>query len=160
MRNRVFCFIGRGTSKKLSYFPERSRPARVVANKETEFTIHGLPLPIFVIGRGGHRRGLGYRPGGSVAPSLAAEGWSVALVGRRAEALAETESLAGKDGGQFAAFPCDIGVGAAVAKMAAAVLARFRRIDALVNAAGFNVVRRSFAERLRAVVEELVSRPA
>jgi NADP-dependent 3-hydroxy acid dehydrogenase YdfG len=84
--------------------------------------------------------GAGSGVGRAVALRFAAERWNVALVGRRVEALEETAALAG---GEPTAFPCDITDASAVEAMGAAVLARFREVDVLVNSAGINVPRRS-----------------
>jgi NAD(P)-dependent dehydrogenase (short-subunit alcohol dehydrogenase family) len=76
---------------------------------------------------------------------FAAEGWGVALVGRREETLTGTMALAGPGGeGRVAIFPCDVSAPADVAAMGAAVLERLGPVDVLVNAAGINVPRRSF----------------
>jgi NAD(P)-dependent dehydrogenase (short-subunit alcohol dehydrogenase family) len=89
--------------------------------------------------------GAGSGVGRAVALRFAAEGWRVALVGRRAETLAETAALAGPEAdGRVALFPCDVSVPEEVAAMGAAVLERVGRVDVLVNAAGINVPRRSF----------------
>jgi NAD(P)-dependent dehydrogenase (short-subunit alcohol dehydrogenase family) len=83
--------------------------------------------------------------GRAVALRFAAEGWRVALVGRREAALAETAAGAGPDSGErFAAFPCDVSVPGDVEEMGRAVLDRFGAVDVLVNSAGINVPRRSF----------------
>jgi NAD(P)-dependent dehydrogenase (short-subunit alcohol dehydrogenase family) len=89
--------------------------------------------------------GAGSGVGRAVAHRFAAEGWAVALVGRRTEALAETAALAGPNAdSRLVPFPCDVSAPEAVAAMGAAVLARFGQVDVLVNAAGINVTRRSF----------------
>jgi NAD(P)-dependent dehydrogenase (short-subunit alcohol dehydrogenase family) len=89
--------------------------------------------------------GAGSGVGRAVALKFAAGGWQVALVGRRAETLAETAALAGSEAdGRVAVFPCDVSVPDEVAAMGAAVLGRFGDVDVLVNAAGINVPRRSF----------------
>ena len=88
--------------------------------------------------------GAGSGVGRAVALRFAAEGWRVALVGRRAEALSETAALGGRGGeGGMSAFPCDVADPEAVAAMGAAVLAEFGTVDVLVNSAGINVPRRS-----------------
>ena len=88
--------------------------------------------------------GAGSGVGRAVALKFAAEGWSVALVGRRAEALQETAALAGSVAdGRVTSFPCDISVPEDVAAMGAAVIERFAAVDVLVNSAGINVQRRS-----------------
>ena len=89
--------------------------------------------------------GAGSGVGRAVALRFAAEGWRVALVGRQPEPLAETAASAGSDSGRVAVFPCDVSTPDPVTEMAAAVLARFDDVDVLVNAAGINVTRRSFA---------------
>jgi NAD(P)-dependent dehydrogenase (short-subunit alcohol dehydrogenase family) len=89
--------------------------------------------------------GAGSGVGRAVALKFAAEGWQVALVGRREEPLAETAALAGPQAeGQVALFPCDVSAADAVEKMGAAVHERWGAVDVLVNAAGINVPRRSF----------------
>ncbi len=89
--------------------------------------------------------GAGSGVGRAVALKFAAEGWQVALVGRRAETLAETAALAGSAAADWVdVFPCDVAVTDDVATMGAAVLDRFGEVDVLVNAAGINVPRRSF----------------
>src|SRR4051794_76284 len=89
--------------------------------------------------------GAGSGVGKAVALKFAAEGWQVALVGRRMSTLVETAGLAGADAAdRVAAFPCDVSEPDAVAGMGAAVLARFAEVDVLVNSAGINVPRRSF----------------
>jgi len=94
--------------------------------------------------------GAGSGVGRATVLKFAAENWSVALVGRRAGALDETIALApAAQRARLAAFPCDLADGAAIARMAADVLARFGRVDVLVNAAGNNIPRRSLAELSR-----------
>ncbi len=87
--------------------------------------------------------GAGSGVGQSIALKLAQQGWRVALVGRRAEALGETVRLAGSLAKQFLTCPCDIGEQPAVAKMAATVLAQFKDVEVVVNAAGTNAPKRS-----------------
>jgi NAD(P)-dependent dehydrogenase (short-subunit alcohol dehydrogenase family) len=88
--------------------------------------------------------GAGSGVGKAVALRFAAEGWQVALVGRRLEPLAETTAIANSKDGRLAVFPCDVSAPDAVAALGTAVLARFGAVDVLVNAAGINVTRRSF----------------
>lgn len=89
--------------------------------------------------------GAGSGVGRAIALKFAAEGWNVALVGRRAEPLSETAAHVDRNAqNRLAAFPCDVSDPAAVATMGEAVLARFGDVDVLVNAAGINVPRRSF----------------
>jgi len=89
--------------------------------------------------------GAGSGVGQAIALKFAAEGWNVALVGRRAEPLAETATMAGADAlPRLAPFRCDVSDAGDVAAMGEAVLARFGQVDVLVNSAGINVPRRSF----------------
>jgi len=88
--------------------------------------------------------GAGSGVGRACALKLAAEGWSVAMLGRRTQPLNATLALATHSAsGHIATFPCDIGEPAAVAAVAKSMLKTFGRIDALVNAAGTNIGRRS-----------------
>jgi NAD(P)-dependent dehydrogenase (short-subunit alcohol dehydrogenase family) len=88
--------------------------------------------------------GAGSGIGRAAAARLAREGAAVALVARTVERLAETRDAIGNAGVEV--FPGDIGDAAAVDALVAAVLARFSRIDIVVNAAGINVRKRSLAE--------------
>jgi NAD(P)-dependent dehydrogenase (short-subunit alcohol dehydrogenase family) len=91
--------------------------------------------------------GAGSGIGRAVALRFAAEGWRVALVGRREAPLCETVSLFGVDRrSQSAVFGCDVSRSAEVEAMGAAVLARFGSVSVLVNAAGLNVPRRSLRD--------------
>jgi len=88
--------------------------------------------------------GAGTGIGRAVALKFVAEGWRVAVVGRRREALDETIELAGPAGDRrMAAFACDVTAPDAVAEMGNSVLAEFGAVDVLVNSAGINVPRRS-----------------
>jgi NAD(P)-dependent dehydrogenase (short-subunit alcohol dehydrogenase family) len=91
--------------------------------------------------------GAGSGVGRAVALKFAAEGWRVALVGRRAGPLDETRAAAGPDAaGRLAVFLCDVSNPTAVAAMGEAVLDHFGDVDVLVNSAGINVPRRSFRD--------------
>src|SRR6218665_3884760 len=87
--------------------------------------------------------GAGSGIGRAAALRLAKEGWRVALVGRRADALAETARLAG---GRAGVHPGDVADAVAVRGVVAKVLAEFGRVDALVHCAGTNVARRSWEQ--------------
>ncbi len=87
--------------------------------------------------------GAGSGVGRACAVRLVKEGWSVALVGRREDALRETAKLT-NDANRTFVVPCDVADPAAVMKMAAAVLDRFGEVDALVHAAGTNIPKRSW----------------
>ena len=84
--------------------------------------------------------GAGSGVGRAVALRLAEAGWSVALVGRRAEALEETRSLAA---GRFSVHPCDVADHKAVDAMVAAAVEQLGGVRVLVNAAGTNTPRRA-----------------
>ena len=90
--------------------------------------------------------GAGSSVGRATALLLLEGGWSVALVGRREAALRETAEQAAAAGTSALVAPCAIGDQGAVERMAAQVLERFGRVDALVNAAGTNTPARSLAE--------------
>ncbi len=87
--------------------------------------------------------GAGSGVGQAIALALAKQGWRVALIGRRVEALNETVKRGGTAGHQFLVCPCDIGDSAAVAQMSRRVLAEFNEVEVLVNAAGTNAPRRA-----------------
>jgi NADP-dependent 3-hydroxy acid dehydrogenase YdfG len=102
--------------------------------------------------------GAGSGVGRAVALRFLVEGWQVALVGRRADALAETIKLApAASATRAATFPCDITDANAVDAMALAVLSHFTRIDVLVNSAGANIARRSLKELSRADYQSLLA---
>jgi len=81
--------------------------------------------------------------GQAIALKLVQQGWRVAVVGRRAEALQKTISLAGSHASNIAPHACDIGNAETVAAMGQRVLAEFGAVELLVNAAGTNAPRRS-----------------
>lgn len=87
--------------------------------------------------------GAGSGVGRAVAVRFAAEGWQVALIGRRVAALEETIALGPGTSSRMAAFPCDISDPDAVKAMGAAVHNRCGDVDVLVNSAGINVPQRS-----------------
>ncbi len=87
--------------------------------------------------------GAGSGVGRATAVALAAQGWSVALVGRRENVLLETAGIAGEHGGKVLVCPCDIGDEALVAAMGKRVLAEFGEVEVLVNAAGTNAPKRA-----------------
>lgn len=87
--------------------------------------------------------GAGSGIGRATVQRLVKEGWRVALVGRRADVLAETAKLAG---GTTSVHPCDVADAAAVGAVVKQVLANFGRVDALVHCAGTNIARRSWEQ--------------
>ncbi len=87
--------------------------------------------------------GAGSGVGRAIALALGREGWRVALVGRRRQALEETRRLAAPADNPFLICPCDVGDAKAVAAMAAEVLERLGPVEALVNSAATNAPRRA-----------------
>lgn len=74
---------------------------------------------------------------------LAADGWTVVISGRRADVLDQ----AVKDiGGDASAIALDVGNVADVERVAQTILKQHGRIDLLVNSAGLNVPKRSWAD--------------
>lgn len=80
--------------------------------------------------------GAGSGIGRASALALAADGWSVALAGRRADALEETAALAGDGASRCLACPTDVTDASAVSGMFAQIKGRFGRLDFLFNNAG------------------------
>jgi NADP-dependent 3-hydroxy acid dehydrogenase YdfG len=87
--------------------------------------------------------GAGSGVGQAVALSLVRQGWRVAIMGRRADALKETVERAGANKDKLFVFPCDIGDRNAVAKVGQEILAKLGAVEVLVNAAGTNVPNRA-----------------
>ena len=87
--------------------------------------------------------GAGSGVGQAVALALLKQDWRVALVGRRPETLQQTVELAAKWRDRILVCPCDIGDAPAVTGMARRVLAEFKDVEVLVNAAGTNTPRRA-----------------
>ena len=103
------------------------------------------PLPVAVI------TGAGSGVGRATALQFAAQGWRVALLGRRPEALAETRKKAPVAArARILTLPCDLGDPQAIATTARTVLGQWGRVDVLVNAAGNNIPVRSLSELSRA----------
>lgn len=85
--------------------------------------------------------GAGSGVGRSLALKLAGQGWKLCLVGRRAEPLQETATLA--NAADAIVSPMSVGNLDDTRKTVEEMVARWGRVDALVNAAGTNVPRRS-----------------
>jgi NADP-dependent 3-hydroxy acid dehydrogenase YdfG len=85
--------------------------------------------------------GAGTGIGAAAARALARAGMQVVLSGRRREPL---EALAAELGALASARPLDVADKAAVAVIAAEIIARFGRIDVLVNSAGLNARNRNW----------------
>ena len=88
--------------------------------------------------------GSGIGEAGAVA--LAADGWTVVVSGRRKDALETVVAAITKSGGKAEAIVLDVSKSDDVTKVADQILARHGRIDLLVNSAGLNVPKRSWAE--------------
>ena len=80
--------------------------------------------------------GAGSGIGRACAQALLTEGWSVALVGRRADALQETAKSAGAHAANALHLPCDVGDDLQVTTAFDTVQQRFGRLDLLFNNAG------------------------
>jgi len=84
--------------------------------------------------------------GESGAEFLAADGWIVVISGRRKEELERVVANITKKGGDAEAITLDVSKKADVNKAADQILAKHGRIDLLVNSAGINVPKRSWAD--------------
>lgn len=85
--------------------------------------------------------GAGRGLGKAMAAALAAEGVRVALLSRSGEQLASTAAEIAKTSGEAAAFVTDVTSEEQVRRTEAAVLARFGKVNILVNNAGMNIRR-------------------
>jgi NAD(P)-dependent dehydrogenase (short-subunit alcohol dehydrogenase family) len=77
--------------------------------------------------------------GKACALGLLKDGWKVALIGRRADALQATVDAAGEHKANAFAVPTDVSKEEDVTKMFAAVVAKFGRVDLLFNNAGVSI---------------------
>ena len=82
--------------------------------------------------------GAGSGIGRGAALALLADGWSVALAGRRQQPLEETAQMAGSAAERALAVPTDVGDADSVAALFSAARERFGRVDLLFNNAGIN----------------------
>ncbi len=80
--------------------------------------------------------GAGSGIGRACALGLLAEGWAVALIGRRAEALQATAELAGANTAHALPLPCNVADDVEVATAFDTVAQRYGRLDLLFNNAG------------------------
>jgi NAD(P)-dependent dehydrogenase (short-subunit alcohol dehydrogenase family) len=102
--------------------------------------------------------GAGSGVGRAVSLRMAAEGWTVALVGRTPAGLEETKRLAGDAGSRLHVVPCDIADAAAVDKaIPSAIAAVGGQVAALVNCAGTNIRNRSLEVLNRADYESVIA---
>ena len=90
--------------------------------------------------------GAGTGIGNATASELAKSGATVVISGRRKDVLATAAMDSSAAGGKCEAEPLDVSDKAAVARGAAAILARHGRIDILVNCAGTNVAKRFYKD--------------
>ena len=80
------------------------------------------------------------------AEALAADGWTVVVSGRRKDALDAVVAKITRSGGKAEAIVLDVSKSDDVTRAADQILARHGRIDLLVNSAGINVPKRSWAD--------------
>src|SRR3981189_3052900 len=80
------------------------------------------------------------------AEALAADGWTVVVSGRREDALDAVVKKITTSGGKAEAIALDVSKADDVTKAVEQILARHGRIDLLVNSAGINVPKRSWAD--------------
>jgi NAD(P)-dependent dehydrogenase (short-subunit alcohol dehydrogenase family) len=83
--------------------------------------------------------GAGSGIGRVCALGLLRDGWSVALLGRRREALEASAAEAGEHGARTLVVPCDVGVEEQVTAAFAAIEKGFGRLDLLFNNAGMGL---------------------
>ena len=84
--------------------------------------------------------------GESAAEHLATDGWTVVVTGRRQAELDRVVASITKKGGNAEAIALDVSNKAGVNKAAEQIFAKHGRIDLLVNSAGLNVPKRSWAD--------------
>ena len=88
--------------------------------------------------------GAGSGVGRATTLRLLRGGWNVAASGRRAETLRETAALVpAAQRARLHLLPCDLADPDAIRRLAARAVRIHGRLDALVNAAGHNIPRRS-----------------
>ena len=101
--------------------------------------------------------GAGSGIGRAAAVALLADGWRVALAGRRAEALQGTVAAAGADGARALVVPTDVGDEASVQALFARIKGEFGRLDLLFNNAGMGGAPVAFDQLSFAQWSEVVS---
>jgi len=80
------------------------------------------------------------------AEALADDGWTVVISGRRPEVLAETAKELAARGKTVDILPLDVTDAERVTGVASSILEKYGRIDLLVNSAGLNLPKRSWAD--------------
>jgi NAD(P)-dependent dehydrogenase (short-subunit alcohol dehydrogenase family) len=90
--------------------------------------------------------GAGSGVGQAVTLALLERGWSVSILGRRAEALHETVTKAGDAAPRVDSYPLDVADTAAVERAVATMLGKHGAVQAAVNSAGTNIKRRALSE--------------
>jgi NADP-dependent 3-hydroxy acid dehydrogenase YdfG len=80
------------------------------------------------------------------AQALAADGWRVVISGRRADVLNDAAQTISSKGGDVATVALDVANASDVEAAAQSVLKSHGRIDCLLNSAGLNVPKRSWAD--------------
>lgn len=95
--------------------------------------------------------------GRATALAAAAQGWAVALSGRRREKLEEIVEEITARGGTAAALPLDVRDREAVAATAARIVEQFGGLDALVLAAGLNTPRRRWEDQTMEEFDSVVA---
>jgi NADP-dependent 3-hydroxy acid dehydrogenase YdfG len=90
------------------------------------------------------------------AQALAADGWRVVVSGRRADVLDQAVRTIAASGGDISAAVLDVGHADAAEAVAQDILKRHGRIDCLVNSAGLNIPKRSWADVTREGWDQVV----
>jgi NADP-dependent 3-hydroxy acid dehydrogenase YdfG len=80
------------------------------------------------------------------AEALAASGWIVVISGRRLDPLKNAANGIVANGGEVDCLPLDVSNADSVNEVANSILKRYGRIDLLVNSAGLNLPKRSWAD--------------
>jgi NADP-dependent 3-hydroxy acid dehydrogenase YdfG len=78
------------------------------------------------------------------AQVLAQDGWTVVVSGRRKDVIDEAAATIAKSGGAVEAMALDVADASAAVDVAQRIVAKYGRIDLLVNSAGLNVPNRSW----------------
>jgi len=79
--------------------------------------------------------------GRAIALKLANQGWRVAIIGRRIEALEETQRLAGPAASAITTHGCDVGSSDSVAATGKQILEQFGDVDPTAQSTGWVRIR-------------------